>query len=130
MKILIIFGTRPEAIKMAPLVLRLRLDFEVKVCVTGQHREMLDQVLELFKIIPDYDLKLMKPNQNLSNLTGEVLNGVTYILLQNKFDWVLVQGDTTSKWLEQWLLSIRKSLLVMWRQGCVHIILDHLFRKS
>ena len=96
MKILIIFGTRPEAIKMAPLVLRLRLDFDVRVCVTGQHREMLDQVLELFQITPDYDLNLMKPNQNLSNLTGEILNGVTNILLQDKFDWVLVQGDTTS----------------------------------
>ena len=96
MKILIIFGTRPEAIKMAPLVLRLRLDFDVKVCVTGQHREMLDQVLKLFKITPDYDLNLMKPNQNLSNLTGKVLNGVTHILKLDKFDWVLVQGDTTS----------------------------------
>ena len=96
MKILIIFGTRPEAIKMAPLVLRLRLDFDVKVCVTGQHREMLDQVMKLFQIIPDYDLNLMKPNQILSNLTGEVLNGVTHILLQDEFDWVLVQVDTTS----------------------------------
>jgi len=96
MKILIIFGTRPEAIKMAPLVLRLRQELNVKVCVTGQHREMLDQVLKLFKIIPDYDLNLMKPNQNLANLTGEVLNGVTHVLKQEEFDWVLVQGDTTS----------------------------------
>ena len=96
MKVLIIFGTRPEAIKMAPLVLRLRQDLDVKVCVTGQHREMLDQILKLFQIIPDYDLNLMKPNQNLANLTGEVLNGVTHILLQEEFDWVLVQGDTTS----------------------------------
>ena len=96
MKILIIFGTRPEAIKMAPLVLRLRQALDVKVCVTGQHREMLDQVLKLFQIIPDYDLDLMKPNQNLANLTAEVLNGVTHILQQKKFDWVLVQGDTTS----------------------------------
>ena len=100
MKILIIFGTRPEAIKMAPLVLRLRLDLDVKVCVTGQHREMLDQVLKLFHIIPDYDLNLMKPNQNLSNLTGEVLNGVTHIFLQDEFDRVLVQGDTTSTMAE------------------------------
>ena len=96
MKILIIFGTRPEAIKMAPLVLHLRQDLDIKVCVTGQHREMLDQVLKLFKIIPDYDLNLMKPNQNLANLTGEVLNGVTHVLKQEEFDWVLVQGDTTS----------------------------------
>ena len=98
MKILIIFGTRPEAIKMAPLVLKLRQELDIKVCVTGQHREMLDQVLKLFKIIPDYDLNLMKPNQNLANLTGEVLNVVTSILQKRKekFDWVLVQGDTTS----------------------------------
>ena len=96
MKILIIFGTRPEAIKMAPLVLRLRQSLEVKVCVTGQHRQMLDQVLGLFQIVPDYDLNLMKPNQNLANLTAEVLNGVTRILQKRKFDWVLVQGDTTS----------------------------------
>ena len=96
MKILIIFGTRPEAIKMAPLVLRLRQSLEVKVCVTGQHRQMLDQVLGLFQIVPDYDLNLMKPNQNLANLTAEVLNGVTQILQNRKFDWVLVQGDTTS----------------------------------
>lgn len=96
MKILIIFGTRPEAIKMAPLILKLRQELDIKVCVTGQHREMLDQVLKLFKIIPDYDLNLMKPNQNLANLTGEVLNGVTHVLKQEEFDWVLVQGDTTS----------------------------------
>jgi len=96
MKILIIFGTRPEAIKMAPLVLKLRQELDIKVCVTGQHREMLDQVLKLFKIIPDYDLNLMKPNQNLANLTSEVLNGVTHVLKQEEFDWVLVQGDTTS----------------------------------
>ena len=96
MKILIIIGTRPEAIKMAPLILRLRQDLDVEVCVTGQHREMLDQVLKLFQIIPDYDLNLMKPNQNLANLTGEVLTGVTHILQQEKFHWILVQGDTTS----------------------------------
>ena len=96
MKILIIIGTRPEAIKMAPLILRLRQDLDVEVCVTGQHREMLDQVLKLFQIIPDYDLNLMKPNQNLANLTGEVLTGVTHILQQEKFQWILVQGDTAS----------------------------------
>lgn len=96
MKILIIIGTRPEAIKMAPLVLKLRRELDIRVCVTGQHREMLDQVLKLFKITPDYDLNLMKPNQNLANLTGEILNGVSHVLKQEEFDWVLVQGDTTS----------------------------------
>ena len=96
MKILIIIGTRPEAIKMAPLVQCLRKNLNVKICVTGQHKEMLDQVLELFQLTPDYNLNLMKPNQNLSNLTGKILNGVSQILYQEKFDWVLVQGDTTS----------------------------------
>jgi len=96
MKILIIFGTRPEAIKMAPIVLLLRQDLDVKVCVTGQHREMLDQILKLFQIIPDYDLDLMKPNQKLANLNCKVLNGVTHVLQREEFDWVLVQGDTTS----------------------------------
>jgi len=96
MKILVNFGTRPEAIKLAPLVHHLRKDLDVRVCVTGQHRQMLDQVLKLFQIIPNYDLNLMKPDQNLASLTGKVLNGVTQILKNEKFDWVLVQGDTTS----------------------------------
>jgi UDP-N-acetylglucosamine 2-epimerase (non-hydrolysing) len=96
MKILIIFGTRPEAIKMLPLVLRLRQDFDARVCVTGQHREMLDQVLDLFQVSPDFDLNLMKPNQDLTNLTAEILHGVTRVLQGENFDWVLVQGDTTS----------------------------------
>ena len=96
MKFLFVFGTRPEAIKMAPLILQLRMDFEVKVCVTGQHRQMLESVLELFKIVPDFNLDLMKKNQNLGYLTGKILSGVTGILQHEKFDWVLVQGDTTS----------------------------------
>ena len=81
-KNLIIFGTRPEAIKMAPLVNRFLYDkrFQTKVCVTGQHREMLDQVLSFFDITPDYDLNLMKPNQNLYDLTGEVVAGLKPIL--------------------------------------------------
>jgi len=96
MKILFIFGTRPEAIKMAPLVLHLRQAFFVKVCVTGQHRQLLDQVLDFFHITPDYNLRLMRSNQNLANLTGKILKGVTHILQHEDFDWVLVQGDTTS----------------------------------
>ena len=85
MKILIIIGTRPEAIKMAPLIMSFRKNLNVKICVTGQHKEMLDQVLELFQLTPDYNLNLMKPNQNLSNLTGKILNGVSPILYQEKF---------------------------------------------
>ena len=97
-KNLIIFGTRPEAIKMAPLVNQFIADkrFETKVCVTGQHREMLDQVLSFFDITPDYDLSLMKPNQNLYNLTGEVISGLKPILESFKPDFVYVHGDTTT----------------------------------
>ena len=97
-KNLIIFGTRPEAIKMAPLVNQFLKDqrFETKVCVTGQHREMLEQVLIFFEIIPDFDLSLMKPNQNLYNLTGEVISGLKPILESFKPDFVYVHGDTTT----------------------------------
>ena len=97
-KNLIIFGTRPEAIKMAPLVNNFLADgrFETKVCVTGQHREMLDQVLTFFDIKSDYDLSLMKPNQNLYNLTAEVISGLKSILDSYKPDYVFVHGDTTT----------------------------------
>tara|TARA_B110000003_G_scaffold272308_1_gene307931 strand:- start:3693 stop:4811 length:1119 start_codon:yes stop_codon:yes gene_type:complete len=97
-KNLIIFGTRPEAIKMAPLVNKFKSNnkFETKVCVTGQHREMLDQVLNFFDIKPDFDLNLMKPNQNLYNLTGEVIVGLKSILESFKPDFVYVHGDTTT----------------------------------
>lgn len=98
-KILCIFGTRPEAIKMAPVVQELKKypeRFSVVVCVTGQHRGMLDQVLELFSIKPEYDLDLMKDNQTLSELTSRVLVGVDAVLGKEAPDWVLVQGDTTT----------------------------------
>lgn len=94
----VIFGTRPEAIKMAPLVLELkkRAEFEPVVIVTAQHRQMLDQVLDLFEIIPDYDLNLMKPNQNLWSLTSEILMETKNIFEEVKPDIVLVHGDTTT----------------------------------
>ena len=97
-KNLIIFGTRPEAIKMAPLVNQFLSDirFDTKVCVTGQHREMLDQVLNFFDIITDYDLSLMKPNQNLYNLTGEVMSGLKPILEDFNPNYIFVHGDTTT----------------------------------
>jgi UDP-N-acetylglucosamine 2-epimerase (non-hydrolysing) len=97
-KALIVFGTRPEAIKMAPVVKAFKenADFETKVCVTAQHREMLDQVLEFFDITPNYDLDLMKPNQNLYNLTGEIINGLKPVLEKFKPDFVFVHGDTTT----------------------------------
>ena len=98
MKTLCIFGTRPEAIKMAPLVLALAADerFEAKVCVTGQHREMLDQVLGLFSIIPDFDLSIMKPGQDLTDVTTAILQGMKDVLSEFKPDIVLVHGDTAT----------------------------------
>ena len=97
-KILTVFGTRPEAIKMAPLILALRADKNicVKVCVTAQHREMLDQVLDIFKITPDFDLDLMMPNQTLTGLTSGVINGMSAIYKTFLPDLVLVHGDTTT----------------------------------
>lgn len=97
-KILTVFGTRPEAIKMAPLVRTLAADkrFEAKVCVTAQHREMLDQVLAVFEIYPDYDLNLMKPGQDLSDVTCGILQGLKPVLAEFKPDYVLVHGDTTT----------------------------------
>ena len=98
MKVLTVFGTRPEAIKMAPLVRALNSDnrFEAKVCVTAQHREMLDQVLELFKIMPDYDLNLMKAGQTLPDVTSRILLELTPVLKEFKPDVVLVHGDTAT----------------------------------
>jgi len=96
MKVFVVFGTRPEAIKMAPVIQALRTNFDadVKICVTGQHRKMLDQVLDLFKIVPDYDLNLMRENQSLSQFTAITLPAIENILVSEKPDFVLVQGDT------------------------------------
>ena len=98
MRILIVFGTRPEAIKMAPLAGMMKKDsrFETAVCVTAQHRQMLDQVLNLFKVIPDYDLDIMKNSQNLADITRTVLETMQDVLFDFKPDCVLVQGDTTT----------------------------------
>ncbi|WP_187646910.1 non-hydrolyzing UDP-N-acetylglucosamine 2-epimerase [Nitrosophilus labii] len=98
-KILIVFGTRPEAIKMAPLIKefeKYKKDFNVKVCVTAQHREMLDQVLELFEVVPDYDLNVMEPGQDLYDITSKVLLGLRNVLKEFQPDLVLVHGDTTT----------------------------------
>jgi len=95
-KILAVFGTRPEAIKMAPVVHALRKKVDVKVCVTAQHRQMLDQVLTLFEITPDYDLDIMKPGQDLFDVTSKVLLGIKKILQSVNPDIVLVHGDTTT----------------------------------
>lgn len=98
-KNLIVFGTRPEAIKMAPLVKAFKEQnhqFDTRVCVTAQHREMLDQVLDFFDIVPEYDLNLMKPNQNLYSLTGDIIVGLKEVLEDFQPDYVYVHGDTTT----------------------------------
>lgn len=98
MKVLTVFGTRPEAIKMAPLVHALAEDtrFEARICVTAQHREMLDQVIELFEIFPDYDLNLMKAGQTLNDVTARILTEIKPVLQEFKPDVVLVHGDTAT----------------------------------
>ncbi|MGN0711186.1 MAG: non-hydrolyzing UDP-N-acetylglucosamine 2-epimerase [Anaerovoracaceae bacterium] len=98
MKVMTVFGTRPEAIKMAPLVKRLNAEEGVEsvLCVTAQHREMLDQVLELFELVPDYDLNIMKPNQTISQITSNALMGLEEVLKKEQPDVVLVHGDTTT----------------------------------
>ena len=98
MKVLTVFGTRPEAIKLAPVIRELERhpEFESRVCVTAQHREMLDQVLQLFDIKPDWDLNLMRRNQSLFDITTSALSGLEKVLKEEKPDVVLVQGDTTT----------------------------------
>ena len=97
-KVMLVFGTRPEAIKMCPFVneLKTRKYFDTKVCVTGQHREMLDQVLNVFNVIPDYDLSIMKSNQTLFDVTTNILNKIKSVLDTEKPDIVLVHGDTST----------------------------------
>lgn len=116
MKLLTVFGTRPEAIKMAPLVKTLELSsaFEHRVCVTAQHRQMLDQVLQLFDITPHYDLDLMRPGQTLPQLTSNILQGMDGVLADYRPDWVLVHGDTTT--------TMATSLAAFYRQaGVAHV---------
>jgi UDP-N-acetylglucosamine 2-epimerase (non-hydrolysing) len=97
-KVLSVFGTRPEAVKMAPVVLELRRHPEVdaRVCVTAQHRQMLDQVLDIFQIKPDLDLDLMRPDQSLAEITAAVFTHLDPVLEKFHPDWLLVQGDTTT----------------------------------
>ena len=97
-KIMLVFGTRPEAIKMCPLVneLKKRKELETVVCVTGQHRQMLDMVLEAFDVTPDYDLSIMKDKQTLFDVTTNILNSIKAVLEKEKPDVVLVHGDTST----------------------------------
>ena len=98
-RIMLVFGTRPEAIKMCPLVKELQKrpgEFETIVCVTGQHREMLDQVLQIFDVRPNYDLNIMKQGQDLTDVTSRILVGLRDVLKECRPDVVLVHGDTTT----------------------------------
>lgn len=97
-RVLSIFGTRPEAIKMAPVVMELQRSeyIDSRVCITAQHREMLDQVLKIFQIIPDVDLNLMVPDQSLAEISSAIFNNLDAVLTDIKPDWILVQGDTTT----------------------------------
>ena len=98
-KVMLVFGTRPEAIKMAPLVKAFQKhpeEVETVVCVTGQHREMLDQVLRIFNVVPDYDLNIMKSGQDLYDITSRVVLGMRDVLKESQPDVVLVHGDTTT----------------------------------
>lgn len=116
MKLLIVFGTRPEAIKMAPLVKALQQSDRItlKVCVTAQHRQMLDQVLQLFDITPDFDLNLMQPGQTLTQLTCNILRGMEGVFASYKPDWVLVHGDTST--------TLATSLAAYYQQvGVAHV---------
>ena len=97
-RILFVFGTRPEAIKLCPVIAELRghpAEFEVKVCVTAQHRNLLDQVLDVFKVTPDYDLDVMQPDQSLFDSTAKMIQGLANVL-RDRFDLIVVQGDTTT----------------------------------
>jgi UDP-N-acetylglucosamine 2-epimerase (non-hydrolysing) len=98
LRVMTIIGTRPEAVKMAPVIQRLRQteSIQASLCVTAQHRQMLDQVLELFQLRPDYDLDLMRPDQSLSELTVALFAGLEPVLIAERPDWVLIQGDTTT----------------------------------
>jgi len=98
LRVLSIFGTRPEAVKMAPVVKALQAaeGIDSRICVTGQHREMLDQVLKLFHIHPNHDLDLMRPDQSLSSLTAHIFTALDPVLQQEHPDWILIQGDTTT----------------------------------
>lgn len=111
-KILLVFGTRPEAIKMAPLVKALQRDtehFETKVCVTAQHRQMLDQVLEVFGIVPEYDLNIMAPGQDLYDITSKVLLGLRDVFKEFAPDVYWYTVIQPPQWLPVWLLFISRS---------------------
>jgi UDP-N-acetylglucosamine 2-epimerase (non-hydrolysing) len=118
--VLVVYGTRPEAIKMAPVVAALHVRaerFEPIVCTTAQHRELIDQVQELFGLAPDLDLDLMTPDQSLNELTARVITALDDVLERVRPDWLLAQGDTTTAgWKRPWPHSITAFRLDTWRR--------------
>ena len=112
MKVMSAFGTRPEAIKMCPLVLEMEKHPEIEsvVCLTGQHREMLDQVMQIFGIKAQYDLNIMRPKQTLTTITTSVLEKMEDVLMKEKPDIVLVHGDTTTSFVVAWRHFINRFL--------------------
>ena len=125
-KVMLVFGTRPEAIKMCPLVneLKKRKKLQTVVCVTGQHRQMLDMVLEAFAVIPDYDLSIMKDKQTLFDVTTNILNRIKDVLEKEKPDVVLVHGDTSTLILKNLIVKLFRLLvnLTLLRQNCLRKI--------
>lgn len=117
MKVMTIFGTRPEAIKMAPVVKELlkHKEIETKVCLTAQHREMLDQVVDLFHLPVDYDLDIMKSGQTLYDITARVLRGLEEVLKREKPDYVLVHGDTTTTFTAALAAFTSRSKWATWK---------------
>ena len=130
-KVMTIFGTRPETIKMAPLVkeLKSRKEVECIVCVTAQHRQMLDQVLHAFCIVPDYDLNIMKQGQTLSDITIHVLKGLEDVIKEVQPDIVLVQGIPLRPLQAPWRLFTNRYPSAMWRPACALITNTRLTRK-
>ena len=118
-KVMSVFGTRPETIKMAPLVKELesREEFDSVVCVTAQHRQMLDQVLSAFQIVPDYDLNIMRQGQTLSDITARVLKGLEEVIAEVKPHIVLVHGDTTTTFAGAWRPTMPGWPWAMWKRA-------------
>ena len=119
-RVMTIFGTRPEAIKMAPLALELsrRPQIDALCCVTAQHRQMLDSVLDIFRLVPDFDLNIMEPRQTLSTITSKCLLGMEEVLDQARPDLVLVHGDTSTTSPAPWPPSTTGCPWATWRPAC------------
>lgn len=132
MKVIVVFGTRPEAIKMCPVVkeIKKKEGMECIVCVTGQHKEMLEQVLDVFKVEPDYNFSIMKANQTLYDITYLVMQGMREVLNKEKPDVVLVHGDTTTTFAAALACFMKRYRLGMWKQDCVRITYILRIRKN